>query len=525
MTSKKLWRGLLVGLAAAALVGTTGIAFAGASREERVSLPSPVGEQPTGESAAADPNIQLHLRVFLGGQDGAGRVRTALAVSDPDNPSYAHYLTPAQYRERFGVTEAQAAEVRDWLTDQGMTVTASTPHYLATDATVGQAATAFDTEFRSYKAGRTAGAFRRIVPVGDVSVPAGIGRAVAAVNGLAAVVWVGQGRQPAGTQRTNTRRDALATVRAEKSVRAEESVRAEGDDAHPCSKYWGEHQVSIPEAYGRTTAPTDVCGYTPTQMRQAYGVAGSPYTGKGATVAIVLDGRVPTMEADANRFFAAHGVAGFEPGQYTENLAPDFDCSEWPDGDNPEEALDVETVHIIAPDAKVVFVSAGCAYDDYDFLDAHTRVVDDHLADVVSDSWPGIESDISPALITAWELILQQSAIEGIGMNFSSGDDGDSSNDSLGKAKVSFPTSDPWATGVGGTSLAIGSGGKVLGEWGWGDTITAITDSGYAETLPGTFLLGSGGGLSTKIAQPAYQRGVVPEALATVGGTIPARRV
>jgi subtilase family serine protease len=143
-------------------------------------------------------------------------------------------------------------------------------------------------------------------------------------------------------------------------------------------------------------------------MRQAYGVAGSAYTGKGATVAIVLDARSPTMEADANRFFTAHGVAGFKPGQYGENLPADFDCTDWPDGDNPEEALDVETVHIIAPDAKVVFVSAGCAYGAYDFLDAHARVVDDHLADVVSDSWPGLESDASPALIAAWELVLQQ---------------------------------------------------------------------------------------------------------------------
>jgi subtilase family serine protease len=37
--------------------------------------------------------------------------------------------------------------------------------------------------------------------------------------------------------------------------------------------------------------------------------------------------------------------------------------------------------------------------------------------------------------------------------------------------------------------------------------------------------MGSGGGRSTKIAQPAYQRGVVPEALATAAGTVPPRRV
>jgi len=37
MTSKKLWRGLLVGLAAGALVGTAGIAFAGSSPPEITS--------------------------------------------------------------------------------------------------------------------------------------------------------------------------------------------------------------------------------------------------------------------------------------------------------------------------------------------------------------------------------------------------------------------------------------------------------------------------------------------------------
>jgi subtilase family serine protease len=519
MTPKKLWRGLLVGLAATALVGTAGVAFAGTSPDGRVTLPSPVSEPPSGESTAADPSTELHMRVFLAGQDGAGRVRTALAVSDPDSPHYAHYLSPAQYRQRFGATRSQVAQVRDWLTGQGMTVTASTEHYLAANATVEQAATAFGTEFRSYKIVQGKEFSWQIAPAGDVSVPVDIGRSVAAVSGLTAFAQGVPDRQSTGERQVNVQRRPVKVPQAEKARTA-----AGGDDAYPCSHYWGEHRVSIPMAYGRTTAPTEICGYTPTQMRQAYGVKGSPYTGKGATVAIVLDGRSPTMETDANRFFAAHGVAGFKPGQYTENLPPDFDCSEWPDGDNPEEALDVETVHTIAPDAKVVFVSAGCAYGEYDFLDAHTRVVDDHLADVVSDSWPGIESDTSPAVITAWELILQQGAIEGIGMNFASGDYGDGSDDSLGEAKVPFPTSDPWATGVGGTSLAIGADGKALHEWGWGDTVTPITDSGYAVTPPGTFLMGSGGGLSTKIAQPAYQRGVVPPSLATAGGTVPARR-
>jgi hypothetical protein len=41
----------------------------------------------------------------------------------------------------------------------------------------------------------------------------------------------------------------------------------------------------------------------------AYGIASSPCTGQGATIAIMLEGALPTMLADANRFFASHGVA------------------------------------------------------------------------------------------------------------------------------------------------------------------------------------------------------------------------
>lgn len=54
MTSKKLWRGLLVGLAAIALMGAAGVAFAGVSPGGRVTLPSPVSEPPTGESSVAE---------------------------------------------------------------------------------------------------------------------------------------------------------------------------------------------------------------------------------------------------------------------------------------------------------------------------------------------------------------------------------------------------------------------------------------------------------------------------------------
>ncbi len=137
------------------------------------------------------------------------------------------------------------------------------------------------------------------------------------------------------------------------------------------------------------------------------------------------------------------------------------------------------------------------------------------------------ESAFSPADAEAWTLTFEQGATEGIGFNFDSGDGGDNTGGSAGHpTAITFPASDPWATAVGGTSLEIGANGSTVAEYGWGDNGTQIdaAGSGYTSAPPGAFLEGSTGGVSTLFAEPAYQVGVVPAALATKKGTESARR-
>ena len=54
-----------------------------------------------------------------------------------------------------------------------------------------------------------------------------------------------------------------------------------------------------------------------------------------------------------------------------------------------EEALDVEAVHAMAPQANIVYVAAASC-DDTDLMAALQTVVDNHLATIVSNSWGGI---------------------------------------------------------------------------------------------------------------------------------------
>jgi subtilase family serine protease len=82
-----------------------------------------------------------------------------LAAATPGSPAYAHYLTPAQYQRRFGPTRAQTAAVTRWLTGQGMSVTDTTAHYIAVQATAAEVNSAFDTQVSQYVWTTTSGGY------------------------------------------------------------------------------------------------------------------------------------------------------------------------------------------------------------------------------------------------------------------------------------------------------------------------------------------------------------------------------
>jgi subtilase family serine protease len=280
-----------------------------------------------------------------------------------------------------------------------------------------------------------------------------------------------------------------------------------------------------------------VCGYTPRQIRGVYGVTASGMTGRGQTVAIVDAYASPTMLADANTYARVVGDHPFAPGQYQQYLPGRFtdagsdqcDAQGW----YGEQTLDVESVHGLAPDARVRFVAAASC-NDPDLADAIARIVNNRLASIISDSWGDTEAGAA-GFVDVYHLILQAAAAEGIGVLFSSGDNGyEAPGEDPGvssRIQVDYPTSDPLATSVGGTSLAIGRSGSYLFETAWGTILNPLARSGksWQYPLPGPYPAGfdggSGGGTSTLFGQPGYQQGVVPGRLShrLPGGRFSAR--
>jgi len=132
------------------------------------------------------------------------------------------------------------------------------------------------------------------------------------------------------------------------------------------------------------------------------------------------------------------------------------------------------------------------------------HVVDKHLAQIVTNSYGFSTELLPPGYVKPFEDTLIQAAAEGIGVYFSSGDNGDETT-SFGFATTDWPASSPWVTAVGGTSLGISAANTRVVETGWG-TSTYECDSQKLTCTRTGWLYGAGGGVSRIFAKPSYQQ-------------------
>jgi subtilase family serine protease len=184
------------------------------------------------------------------------------------------------------------------------------------------------------------------------------------------------------------------------------------------------------------------------------------------------------------------------PGVYGRPENPRQDPQGW----YGEETLDVEAVHGMAPAAKIVYVGAPNNYQDLDA--AMNHVVDQRLARIVTNSYGFSTELLPPGYVKPFEDTLIQAAAEGIGVYFSSGDNGDETS-RFGFATPDWPAVSPWVTAVGGTALGVDQNNQRVIETGWG-TSNYNCGSGPNCTRTG-WLYGAGGGVSQVFPRPAYQ--------------------
>ncbi|MGQ4385108.1 S53 family peptidase [Streptomyces sp. SAS_270] len=472
------------------LAGALAVGIPAAQAADSPSRDTLAGTRPAWATAKADKGAtsngsQVSARVYFAGRNAAGLAAYAKAVSDPSSASYGKYLSAKKSQQRFGATKAQVAAVKSWLKSAGLTVTGTTQHYVSVTGDVAAAEKAFGTQLHNYaKSGKTYRA-----PSKTASAPAALNGAVLTVTGLD------------NAPHKANHKDQLPPPDA--------VFRNSG----PFSSYYGSNTAStLPSAYGQKI-PYAVKGYTGKQLRAAYGAG--KRTGKGVRVAITDAYASPTIAFDAATYAKKHGDAAYSSSQLRQVLPKKYTKTEecGAAGWYGEETLDVEAVHAVAPGADITYVGAASCYDD-DLLDSLNKIVDGHLADIVSNSWGDIEANQTPDLAAAYDQVFQFGAVEGIGFYFSSGDNGDEVANT-GVKQVDTPANSAWVTAVGGTSLAVGKGDKYLWETGWGTEKASLSADGKSWTdFPGAYTSGAGGGTSKTVPAPYYQKGVVPDALA-----------
>ncbi len=230
-------------------------------------------------------------------------------------------------------------------------------------------------------------------------------------------------------------------------------------------------------------APGQPAGFSPAQIRQAYGFNQIAFengavvgNGSGQTIAIVDAYDDPYIASDLAIFDATYGLAAppsFAKVNESGGATMPAANTSW----DMEISLDVEWAHAIAPGASILLVE--CNSDGgSDLLAGVNYARNVPGVSVVSMSWAGPEFTGE----SYYDSYFTTPAGHG-GVTFVA-----ASGDTGSQGAPDWPSVSPNVLAVGGTQLTLSASGVYGGETAWS---------------------GSSGGLSTGETQPAYQKGVV----------------
>lgn len=163
-----------------------------------------------------------------------------------------------------------------------------------------------------------------------------------------------------------------------------------------------------------------------------------------------------------------------------------------------EVALDTQIIGAVSPEANQQLIFAPNS--EQGFVDAITRATFAEKGELqnsaISISWGAPESGWTDQAIQNMNLAFKKAALKGISTFAASGDNG--AKDGTQKYSADYPSSDPYVTGTGGTSLDR-SGKEVT----WNDSFGGST----------------GGGISSKFLVPDFQKEITLPANANKDGT------
>jgi subtilase family serine protease len=414
-----------------------------------------VQAQDLGEADSAQATGALTLQFKLVAAQQAALNQLLVDQQNPGSPSYHRWLTPEQFRARFGPTAAQRDAAGRWLSGHGFVVSEASRGglFVRFSGTVAQAESAFSMSI--HRVSRGGGV--RLIAATEPKLPAELAGFSGAIGGLE-----GYRAKSHGRAQSNAPQPALTTSA-------------------------GIHYL----------APSDF--YT---IYNEQPLLSGNVNGTGVSIAVI--GQTDIYAADITAFQTAAGLAKVQPAVSTYGADPGYPSV----ADLNEAEADLEWANAVAPGATILYINSNDAIQG-----SLTEAIDNNVAPIITTSYGACEASLGTNTLAYFNLLLQMANAEGITVLASTGDSGATDCDAnVGSAvnglAVDFPASSPQVVAVGGTEFSEGTGVY----WSASNSSTGGSATAYIPEVVwnddnGAGLAASGGGPSAYFSKPAWQSG------------------
>lgn len=310
-------------------------------------------------------------------------------LQDPNSPNYRKWLTPAQFGQRYGISDADLTTVTAWLQSQGFTVekVPQARNFIIFSGNMAQIQQAFNTSIHRYLVNGEA----HLANASDPQIPAALAPVVAGIAQL------NDFRPERGAKITTP---AHFDTEA-KRIKPDLTLNNNGTD-----------YLYTDPADAATIYDTPNSALNPKY-------SGTTYDGSGVTIGIAGDSNITAQDVQLYR-------AAFLPSSYSSNQPNIIIDGNDPgiNGDAIEALLDLEVSGGIAPAAKVNFYIAASTDLQEGLILAIDRALNDNAVSILNVSFGACELNQGASgnaqILAMW----QQAAAQGISVTVSTGDSG-----------------------------------------------------------------------------------------------------
>jgi trimeric autotransporter adhesin len=427
--------------------------------------------RPVFDIGGAPPNLQLE-RMLLVLKRSPEQDATLLTLldqqQDKSSPNFHRWLTPDQFGQLFGPTDADIQTVTGWLQTHGFQIAhvsrgRTMVEFSGTHAQLQQA---FHTSIHQYAVNGEL----HWANASDPMIPAALAPVVAGIHTLHNFL-----KKP----------DLIMTNQRffiTRSPGPKPQINGGG----------GQHFLG------------------PGDFGVIYNTTAAGVDGTGATIAVI--GRSNINTGDVADFRNLFGLSANLP----QVILNGPDPTDLGGGEEVEAVLDNTWSGAVAPGATIKFVVSATTVgagpvltDGVDLSELY--IVDNNLADIMTESFGTCEQNVTTTEAAGIAGLAEQAAAQGITYMVSTGDTGAAgcaNSTTVGTASVSVLASTPFDVAVGGTMFNDTANPAKFWGPGTGLATTALSyipENVWNETTSATNLASTGGGKSVLFSKPSWQ--------------------